>query len=194
MESAARQWPDLEAGRPDDWDPEHWDALQCLAAGRSQAETAVILKRSRTTIKTWISKWRAIYGDDFARYRSPGVSEEDRLKGQIVRRENWEDRRSKVATELGAAAEKSTALATAILDLWLNDIEGCAERFTPADVAGLARAAERLARQADRISGIPEPTRLVVVPDAPAPEPVSGAARLALDAARQNVVEVHEAS
>lgn len=166
---------------PDDsWSEPQWHAYRVLHGGGTIRDAAAAVERSPGTVSKWVKGWRAEYGADLFRDDKPHptgalagrtvatraeVSDRGRAAAN-AQQEPWRQLRGQVARRLGITADAARAKCLAAIQALDPAMMGAG------DVYALAKTAQILAREADRLSGVDAPTSGAAGrTDAP-PEPV----------------------
>lgn len=163
--------PDPNKPQPPDWPfpNRQWPAYIIWANGGTTAQAAKAAHKARSSIQRWSREWRNTYNVDHLALRGPGFTPEAIAKGvdasALARTRQWREERAELAADAATEFEQTTALLAALQDGPLNPDNLQRHGLDLSDASEIAirltRMREVAARTFDRLSGIPELSRVV---------------------------------
>lgn len=176
--------PDPDGEMPDGWRPIEWVAYGALSGGATRRTVAEDVGVGSGTLSSWVRRWRNRYGDDLLASAARANQRRTAADNGSKTAEMWQDRRLLQAARHGAAAAALLDALGSGIERYTADVRAGTIQVTAGDLLLLAKAAEREAIAADRLAGIPDPSRArvqqqnLVVGGAGAPVPAGVVAAL----------------
>ena len=151
--------PDPADGMPDGWDPKLWEGYRMMWAGATLREVGYHVERSSGTVSGWRKRWREKYGPGL--FAEQAKANTEARQADIASQEparKWREHRTNLADLSGRNGDKMLVLLEQLLARFTKQVEQ-GQEVSMADITGLVAAIDRISVVADRLTGIPDPTK-----------------------------------